>query len=324
MPAPSGPLRSTLGAVLSILALATSQQASPARFTQVVSVALDRPLELTVSLPRGQVEVFHGREERVTIAVSAQTHDGQPLDESLIAASLAIEQIGNKVRLGYIAMPALELTDPRLSYRIDVPHWSQVTSFVGVGTLTIVGVMGPVRAKVERGLIRTSYISKEVSAETRSGDMAIGVVGGRVDAVAGRGNISCIRIARGANVVTGDGDIDLTVIGPSEAIVRKGAGKIDVTGTSGALKASTDTGDLRVRATPREDWQLSSQSGNIRVHLPRAAPFEIDAATDSGEIVVKREDIQQPAATVRRLHRQANGGGARIYVRSFSGQITVQ
>jgi hypothetical protein len=321
-----GPLALMRDAVLPALLLWVALEPSPAAggFTHIVSVAQDRPLELTVLLPRGQVEVFHGAEERVTIAITGQARGGEALDERLIAASLSIEQVGNNLRLGYSAVPELEAAHAQLSYRIDVPHWSQVRAVVDAGTLTILGVMGPVNAFVRSGVIRASYVSKELSAETESGDLAIEAVGGRVDARAIRGNISCARVARGASVVTGDGDIDLTSIGPSKALVRKGSGKIDVIGADGSLKAATDAGDLRVRAVPRNNWELESESGNIRVHFPRAARFDIDAATDSGEILIRREDIGRSPASVRHVLQKANGGGPRIEVHTATGRITIQ
>jgi hypothetical protein len=321
----SGPLALMRDAVLPALLLVALEPSSVAGgFTQIVSVAQDRPLELTVLLPRGQVEVFHGAEERVTIAIAGQARGGEALDERLIAASLSIEQTGNNLRLGYAVVPELEAAHPQLSYRIDVPHWSEVRAAVDAGTLTILGVMGPVNAFVRSGVIRASYVSKELSAETESGDVSIEAVGGRVEAKAGRGNISCARVARGASVVTGDGDIDLTSMGPSKALVRKGSGKIDVIGLDSSLKAATDAGELRVRAIPRNNWELESESGNVRVHFPRTARFDIDAATDSGEIVIRREDIERPPASVRHLVQKTNGGGPRIEIHTGNGGITIQ
>jgi hypothetical protein len=321
----SGPLRATLGAVLAVFLFAAALEPSPAqaRFTRVVAIALDRPVELSVSLPHGDVEIVHGRDEQVAITVSAPS-PGQPLDETLVAASLAIEQAGNEVRLRYAHNPAFDAAKPKLSYRVAVPHWTTLDASVGVGTLTILGVMGPVRATVDRGAIRASYISKELSAMTQTGDLDIEVVGGRVSASAGTGNISCLRITQGVSVATDDGDIVLMVVGSSDAIVRKGTGRIDVGGARGSLNATTYAGDLHVRSVPHERWDLRSESGNIRLELPHGARFEIDAAAESGQVAIKREDIEQPTAPLGRLHQKVNGGGKHIDVRNGSGKIVVQ
>jgi hypothetical protein len=295
-----------------------------ARFTQVLSVALDRPLQLAVSLPHGDLEIFHGRDEQVAITVSAQTHAGELVDDTLVAASLAIEQTGNRVQIRYAPDPALDAAKPRLSYRIDVPYWSRVDASVGMGTLTILGVMGPVRAAIGRGAIHASYVSRELSAEAQAGDLQINVVGGRVSAKTGSGNISCARIAQGVSGATDDGDIALVVVGPSEAIVRHGTGKIDIAGARGSLKATTFAGDLHVRAIPHEHWDLKSESGNIRVELPLTARFEINAATDSGQVLIRRGDIEQSATAVSRVHQKVNGGGQRIDAHNRSGKIVVQ
>jgi Toastrack DUF4097 len=99
---------------------------------------------------------------------------------------------------------------------------------------------------------------------------------------------------------------------------------IDVAAASGPLKAATDRGDLHVNGVPHQDWVLASHSGNIRVELPRAARFEIDAAANSGQILIKREDIEQPSTAVSRFRQKVNGGGQRIYVHSGSSKIVVQ
>jgi len=183
--------------------------------------------------------------------------------------------------------------------------------------------MGPVKTQTKKGDIKVSYISKGALAEADSGDLDLEVIGARVEARTGAGAISCIRALQGVDAETGDGDIVLMVVGPSRATVKKGTGRIEVGAARGGLIGSTAGGDLRVKATPHDDWRLSSVSGSIRVELPLAARFEVDATTNSGEVLINRDDIERPNASVRNFRQKVNGGGKRIEAQTESGKIVI-
>jgi hypothetical protein len=159
-----------------------------------------------------------------------------------------------------------------------------------------------------------------VWAVAGTGNLNLEVISGRIAARTGKGNISCIRAVQGANAETENGNIVLMVVGPSEASVTRGTGRIEVGGAKGSFKGSTTGRELHVKAVPHGDWWLSSASGNVHIELPAAAAFGVDATTDSGRILIDRIDI----ADLRHLHRAVNGGGKHIEVRTRSGQITIR
>src|SRR5262249_38797165 len=100
-------------------------------------------------------------------------------------------------------------------------------------------------------------------------------------------------------------------------------GRVDAGGVRGTLVASTDAGDLHVKAVPHDDWHLSSVSGTIRVELPPAAGFEVDANTISGEVSIGRDDLDKRTAGGRHFNQKANGGGKRIELRTEAGRIVI-
>jgi hypothetical protein len=61
----------------------------------------------------------------------------------------------------------------------------------------------------------------------------------------------------------------------------------------------------------------------VRVELPPEAKFEVDAASNSGEISVERDDTSRPGDS-HRLHQAVNGGGTRIQMSTESGRIVIQ
>jgi DUF4097 and DUF4098 domain-containing protein YvlB len=246
------------------------------------------------------------------------------LDDNFFPTVLAIQQDGNRLTIRHVPNAAYREEGINVLYRIDVPYRTEVTSRLNRGQQNISGILGPVRAATGRGDIKASYVSKELQAQVENGNLDLQVIGEHVEAKAGSGNISCMRLAQGVSAETGDGDITLMVVGPSTATVKKGTGRIDVGGARGSFVGSTDGGDLHVKATPHDDWQLNSSSGNIRVELPPAAKFELDASTDSGGFQVDRDDIAKPDSDTRQLHQKINGGGKRIDVHTGSGRIAIR
>jgi DUF4097 and DUF4098 domain-containing protein YvlB len=237
---------------------------------------------------------------------------------------LTIEQNGNHVRIRHVAHFAYPEAGINVSYRIDVPYRTEVSSRVNHGNQTFSGIMGPVKAITSKGDVKASYISKGLQAQTEQGNLSLQVIGERVEARTGNGNITCERIAQGVNAETGDGDVTLIVVGPSTATVKQGAGRINVSGARGRLTGSTHAGELHVRAIPHDDWQLNSASGNITLELPPTSRFELDASTDSGELQFDRSDLGKPDAEARHFHEKVNRGGKRIDAHSASGRIVIR
>lgn len=99
---------------------------------------------------------------------------------------------------------------------------------------------------------------------------------------------------------------------------------IAIGGARGTVKASTDKGDIPVKAMNWDDWPLTSQSGNIRVEVPSDAEIRANLLTSSGVISVWRPDMNEPDEGAHGLLQSVNGGGKRIEARSDSGNISVE
>jgi DUF4097 and DUF4098 domain-containing protein YvlB len=291
---------------------------------RTLTVTSTDPLALDVEVPSGDLQILYGREGQVSISGVAKASADAKLDDNFFPAVLTIEQEGNHLTIRHLPSPAYSEDRIRVLYRIDVPYRTEVTSRLNRGKQNISGILGPGKLATGKGDINASYISKGLQAEVDHGNLDIQVIGEHVEAKTGNGNISCTRVAQGVSAETGDGDITLMVVGPSTATVKKGTGRIDVGGARSTFVGSTDEGDLHVKAIPHDDWQLSSVSGNIRVELPAAAKFELDAATNSGNVLVDREDIAKPDAAVPHLHQQVNGGGKRIEAHTNAGTIVIR
>jgi hypothetical protein len=298
--------------VVMIAALQCAQPlfAQPTGFHQTLTVTSAEPVTLDIELPGGDLQVFYSRDGQVSITVAAKPFAGvkldDQLDESYFKSVLSIDQNGNHVAIRHVSSSTNQEERFNVLYRIDVPYWTSVTSTVRMGQQTISGIMGPVRAAVDQGDIKVSYISKALQAQVGIGNLDLQVIGERADVETRRGNISCSRAAQGVTAVTEDGDITLVVVGPSAATIKKGSGRIEVGGARGSLVASTAAGDIHIKAIPRDDWHLSSVAGNIRLEIPSLA------------------NIAKAGADLHYFDQTINGGGARIEAHTGSGNIEIR
>jgi len=311
-------------ALLAVLACSQSDLCLAQRGTQwhkAIAVSITEPVILDLHLLQSDLQIAYAHEGEVLISAQVQPNDAGDVTMDFLSDALAVAADGNTIEIRQ--RDAEIVRKLNVSYRISVPYRTEVRSSLRSGKQTITGVMGPINAHADRGDIHISYVAKAVLAQTGIGNLSLEVIGERAKVAAGVGNISCARIAQGVNAETGDGDISLMVVGPSEAKVRQGAGRIDVGGVRGTLTASTDAGDLHVKAVPHDNWQLSSVSSTIRIELPLASRFDLDVMTDSGELVIGRDDLPKPSAGVLQFNQKANGGGKRIEARSKSGRIVV-
>lgn len=289
-------------------------------FHRTFTVSLAEPVSLQVDLLEGDLHIAYARDGEVSFSATGQDLSG-PNRESL-SNRLVVMQSGNRLEIR--ERPDARDQNLALIYRLDVPYRTKVHASVRHGKQTISGIMGPVNANLNVGNIEISYISLGVAAKSQAGNLNFDVVGGRIEAQTGQGKIACHRAPQGISAEAENGDISLAIVGSSAAVVKNGNGRIEVAAARGALLASTSAGVIHVKAVPHQDWQLSSDSGPIRVELPPAAAFDLDAATTSGQLMIGRDDVAKPKPGVRQFSQNVNTGGKRIELRSNAGDIVIE
>jgi hypothetical protein len=273
---------------------------------QTLEVGLKDPVVLDLSVGAGDVRVTYSRDGELSISVSARDANGKEISEDFLARSMTVEQDGPRIRIRSLPerFPGVVL---KVSYQIDVPFRTEVNAAIlGAGNLTVIGVTGPAALATAEGNI-------EVAEVLRS----------RVEARTGKGKISCFRI-REVVAETGSGNIVLMEDGPSRAVVKSGLGAIEAAGARGSLFASTDKGDVHVKAVLYDTWEITSRAGNVRIEMPPKTKFNLDADTVSGIISVERDDMRRPATEIHELHQLVNGGGRRVSVHSTAANIFIQ
>jgi hypothetical protein len=311
-------------ALATLLCIQVSFAQDAAELHHTLAVTASEAVTLDVDVPSGDLKIFYGQDGQVSISGFAKSASGTKVDSNFFATAVRVEQTGNQIAIRQEPNRAYPEEDIKVAYQIDVPYRTEVTTRLGDGKQNISGILGPVNAVTDKGDVKAAYISRGLQAQVGRGNLDLQVIGEHVAAKAGSGNISCMRLPQGVSAETGDGDITLMVVGPSTAIVKKGTGRIDVGGARGTFVGSTDDGDIHIRAVPHADWQLVSGSGSVRLELPPAVKFELEASTKSGEFQIDREDIARPDAGSRQFHQKVNDGGTRIDVHTESGKIAIR
>lgn len=288
------------------------------------TVPVAQPLTLDVEIDSGDLQILYGRDGQVSLSGSAKAFGDVELADSFFVSALTVEQQGNNLKIRHAPNPASPQTAIRVHYRIDVPYRTQLIANLKNGDQNISGILGPVQATASKGDIKASYVSSGVKVRTEQGNLDLQVIGEYVEAKTASGNIVCARAAQGISAETGRGDINFIAVGPSQATVVNGTGRIDVEGAFGSFVGSTNAGDVHIRAVPRGNWQLHSATGNIRVELPPDAKFELDATSNSGKLIVDRDDIERRDDVIRYLHHEVKGSSAWIDAHSDSGNIIIR
>ena len=283
-------------------------------FKKTVSLSPTDHIILDVTVPKGDVSIQYRHAGEISIVASAITTDGKDLPADFFDTSLKVEREGEHLKISATPTVTYAIPNLKISYMIGVPDWIEVNSTVEKdGKQTVAGVRGPVKLVSGSGDIRAVYITTTLDART------------------GSGNIEVTRVGTSAKVETGGGNIRMKNIGPfSVAIVKKGTGRIEMDGVSGSFTGSTDAGELDAKGGVYGEWNLRSNSGDIRIEVGSGTEnnedpkFDIDAATRLGKLLTENDDLKAcRVAVVRECHQKVNGGGNRVIARSLKGNIFI-
>jgi DUF4097 and DUF4098 domain-containing protein YvlB len=202
---------------------------------------------------------------------------------------------------------------------------------------------GDARVDLRRSdLVHMSGVKGAVAIKGRGSDIQLEEVGGPVSLDgAYYGTIALQKLAKPLRFTSAQTDLTIesipgqvsissgdlsasTVTGPMHLSAR--SRDVQINDFTGALDVTLERGDLSLRPRlPLGRIQAHSRSGDIRLSLPAAAQFTLNASTNNG-------DISNPfggglALDTKGRHatlRGAVGGGAAIELETQRGDITVQ
>ncbi len=187
----------------------------------------------------------------------------------------------------------------------------------------------------------------EVRASTVSGDLAVRATGGRVTANTVSGDIEVRDASEAIELHSVSGDIVAEKL-RGRVRVNTVSGDMRADDVNGDLRGKTVSGTLRVRGALdgldfesvsgdfefRGDFRgtgsfgVNTHSGDIRLALPDNLAANLNLQTFSGDLRTAFPLTLQPGDTPSRRGRELrttiNGGGARISLGTFSGDIIIE
>ena len=191
---------------------------------------------------------------------------------------------------------------------LRVPQGARVWAKSGSANIDVEGVTGSLDLNIIGGSVRVTGNPHELTVESMDGAVTVD------------GSPPWVRIktATGDIVLNGSSeDAGLTTV---SGTIRVPAGRFD----RARIESVTGAVDFAGDVSPGGSLDVDTHAGAIDLRLPRKVSAEFDVATVSGTI----ENLltKRPASPGREGRGQEIGfstgnGGARIYVRSFKGNI---
>ncbi len=184
---------------------------------------------------------------------------------------------------------------PKVDYDISVPEGARVEVEGRNGRIEVRGVRGPARANGRNGPITIEDCAEPVSVEARNGRVVVSRCQSSVEVKGTNGPIAIDRVGGVVRAMTTNGTISLEELG-------------------GRVEASSTNGSLRYAGELRGDFDMEAVNGSIRMSVPAASRFEIDAESRHGSV---RSELP--------VQRSGGGEGPRpkVKLRTVNGAIRV-
>ena len=205
---------------------------------------------------------------------------------------------------------------------------------------------GGVRCFSGGGTIQAERCGAESWFETAGGDIILGEASGPVHALTAGGNIRIgkahasvvarsaggrIEVQEAGGIVMAGNSGGSIQVGPAQGVrLEATGGSIRLRGSSGALQAVSDVGNILAELIPGvrlEDSALSTGAGDITVYIPSNLALTIKALNESNRL--GRIVSEFPEVPVRQLQQDSrmfaegslNGGGPVLQLTSTGGTI---
>lgn len=211
---------------------------------------------------------------------------------------------------------------------VRVPAGRLAASFRNlVGQLEAGGLTGQLRFEVASADLRLRQLDGEIALEGSSGDTRARDVKGSWTSRFSSGDLSLEDFSGDAlSMSTTSGDL----------VVRHlKARRVEIETTSGdARLADADLVELSAKATSGDvgleasggrlkDVQIRTSSGDVALELPADSAFDLEASQSSGDLDIRFSDGSYASERSKSVAYHRGSGGARIRVRTSSGDLTV-
>lgn len=217
------------------------------------------------------------------------------------------------------------------------------TARTGGGEIRVGAVAGSLRCISAGGSIRIAKAGGEAWLETAGGEIEVADSAGPVHASTNGGNIRVEQAGAGVTASTAAGRIEIQhargmvnaensagsiEVGAAAGVrCEASGGAIRLRGTSGTLRAATDTGNILaelISGVALKDSMLSSGAGDVTVLIPSNFPLTVKAQNESGRsarVISEFPEIFSRKTTMAAVAEGSLNGGGPILTISAAGTI---
>jgi DUF4097 and DUF4098 domain-containing protein YvlB len=190
------------------------------------------------------------------------------------------------------------------------------------------------------------WIPDRASLEVKSvsGEVTVAAIGGTARLGSVSGNIELGGAAwADVNVVSGDVTVR-DILG--DAYLKTVSGDVTANKVRGSVEAQSVSGDIELKDVSEAktvtcktvggsityigtilaggNYELTAHSGDVEIRIPATSAFDLEAGTFSGTIDSDFEIQVMGKISPKEIHGTVNGGGARIRVKTFSGNVEIK
>jgi DUF4097 and DUF4098 domain-containing protein YvlB len=304
------------------IALSGCGAGSPANGSFSRTLNVTGPIRLEVANAAGDVVISGSADGQVHVKADVRAsgftfvNPQKRIDE--LVANPPIEQKGDTVRIGKDLNRFRNLT---ISYNIEVPRDTEVSTTVVSGSQTIHGVRGPVKLVGVAGAIRVNQIDGFAQLTTVSGSIDASEMGDDVRATSASGKVTLSNIKGDVSINAVSGSSQVTKLG-GRVEATTASGSIDVVGAKSDVKIHAASGHVTVQGDPGAStyWNLNTVSGSVRLSVPQNTNFQLSAEAVSGQIHADIPIVIEEQGKHSLRARMGDGGG-RVEVHTVTGQI---
>ncbi len=315
----------------------------PGAFDRTLSVA--GPVILDVRSDVGGIIITTGSSASVVVhAVIKPLYGAFDLDlaEANIRAlerNPPIEQMENRIRIGYVKDPAL-LRGVTMRLEIETPRASEAHAYTESGEIRIDGINGPTETVTSSGSTNISTVAGDIKAAGHSGAIFIRNAGGHVWVRNQSGGIQLLSIRGSVEAETTSGRTEASdVSGEIRSSTHSGSisidnatgavvahntsGSIDAFQLSGSVHAETNSGAIRISQISPAPIRALARSGAIKVELARGGGYLLDAQSKSGKVSGPSANTFDRIADTHSLKAQIGSGGPLVDLDTHSSRIEI-
>ena len=289
------------------------------------SFDISGPIRLELSNVAGDISITGSADGKVHLHGDVRVSGfgfGSPQERlNSILASPPVELKGDTLRVG---KDMSRLHSVSITYNVEVPRETEVTSTSVSGSQTVRNLRGPVQAESVSGSVRSQDIDREVRLSSTSGTVEAENCGDDVRATSISGSVTVSKAKGDVLAHSVSGDVQVSAPG-GRVDADSSSGAIEVRGANADVQAHDAAGTLTVQGNPSGNsyWDLRTVSGSVHILVPANANFRFSANAVSGEIRAQIPImIEEQGKHSLRAH-MGNGGGS-VEIHTVSGDIEVQ